>query len=167
MVDVGQQEAMARQIEDALGAREGDKAPGKGKILLIAALAVIVLAGAGFAGLKILQKPPHHGPPVPGKIISLPQETLNLSDGYLLQVTVAMQATTTANTKLIATDQPQLLNAEIMILGGFSYPELLAPGGKAAAQAKLLASFQKILGPSSGQTQVLAILFTSFVMEAG
>ena len=46
--------------------------------------------------LKPMLFPPHYKPgqKVPaGKIMSLPQNTINLSDGHLLQVTVALQLT--------------------------------------------------------------------------
>ena len=139
----------------------------KKKLIIVVGVAVL-----GFGGWTMMLKPmlfpPHYKPGeiVPlGKIVSLPQNTINLSDGHLLQVTVAVQLTAPASGSLLDDDGPEFLNSEIDIFGALTYPDLLTPAGRDAAQTALLASFQKIAGLSEGAQQITAVYFTNFVAQ--
>jgi flagellar basal body-associated protein FliL len=165
--------AAAQQAQaEAAAAAEAEpeeKKKGKGKLLVIVVLGAALLgAAAYFMVLKPMLFPPHYKPGQavpPGKIVSLPQDTINLSDGHLLQVTVALQLTAPAQSSEIDADNPKFLNAELDVFGALTYPDLLDPSGRAAAQAALLAAFQKIAGTSEGAQQVSAIYFTNFIAQ--
>jgi flagellar FliL protein len=150
---------------------EEPEAPKKrtGKKLVIIVLAVLLLGGGAYTMvLKPMLFPPHYKPgqPVPaGKIVSLPSDTINLVDGHLLQLTVALQLTAPAQSSAIDDDDPKFLNAELDVFGALTYPDLLSPAGRAAAQAALLQQFQRIAGTSEGAQQVSAVYFTSFVAQ--
>ncbi len=151
------------------GEPEGEKKKGKGKKMLIIGLGVPLLGFAAWSMvLKPMLFPPHYKPgqPVPaGKIMSLPQNTINLSDGHLLQVTVALQLTAPAQEATLTLEDPKFLNAEIDVFGALTMPDLLNPAGRTAAQASLLAAVQKIAGTSEGAQQVSAVYLTQFVTQ--
>ena len=95
-----------------------EEKPKSKKKLLIIVIAVVLLLAIGYLGVtKVIMKPvPHYGPnnpPANTTTYSLPSETLNLADGSLLQVTVALQLTAAANAKSISAFNPQLENALI------------------------------------------------------
>ncbi len=149
-------------------AGEGKKKGGAKKLLIIVVAAVVLVGAAYMMVLKPMLFPPHYKPgqPVPpGQIVSLPQNTINLSDGHLLQVTVAMQLTAPAVPATIAKDDPKFLNAELTVFGALTQPDLLNPAGRTAAQAALLQAFQQIAGTSEGAQQISALYFTNFVTQ--
>ena len=130
--------------------------------------ALVLGFGAWTMVLKPMLFPPHYKPgqKVPaGKIMSLPQNTINLSDGHLLQVTVALQLTAPAQQATLTEDDPKFLNAEIDVFGALTMPDLLNPAGRTAAQASLLTACQQIAGLSEGAQQVSAIYLTQFVTQ--
>jgi flagellar basal body-associated protein FliL len=165
------QAQQAEAIAKAAGAEEPEeeKKKGKLKLVLIGVLGAALLGGAAYMMvLKPMLFPPHYKPgqPVPpGKIVTLPQNTINLSDGHLLQVTVALQLTAPAQSSSISEDNPKFLNAELDVFGALTYPDLLDPSGRAAAQAALLKAVQQIAGTSEGAEQVSAIYFTNFIAQ--
>ena len=147
-----------------------EKPKSKKKLLIIVIVAVLLLA-IGYLGVtKVIMKPvPHYGPnnpPANTTTYSLPSETLNLADGSLLQVTVALQLTATANAKSIGTFNPQLENALIQDCGTWTYHRLLAANGKTLLSQQLLHSFQGILKPVDGGEQVSEVYFTAFTLQA-
>jgi flagellar basal body-associated protein FliL len=162
--------ATAQGAPAAEGAEEPEeKKKGKTKKMLIIGVGVAVLGFAAWTMvLKPMLFPPHYKPgeKVPaGKIMSLPQNTINLSDGHLLQVTVALQLTAPAQEGSLTLEDPKFLNAEIDVFGALNMPDLLNPTGREAAQASLLAAVQKIAGTSEGAQQVSAVYLTQFVTQ--
>jgi hypothetical protein len=65
----------------------------------------------------------------------------------------------------ITDDTPKFLNAELNVFGALTYPDLLSPTGRTAAQDALLQSFQTIAGLNEGGEQISALYFTSFVAQ--
>jgi flagellar basal body-associated protein FliL len=157
------QQALARQVEEALGE---PKKKGKAKLVLAGLLAVLLI-GAGVFGAKtmMVHHPLNPKDPPAGALVSLPQMTLNLADGSDLQVQLALRLSKPANAKTISTDQPLFANAEIAVFGQQTYSVLLTAQGKAAVLAALLSDFQSITGPADGVPQVLAVYYTDFVMQ--
>lgn len=156
------QAAVAEEPEE-----EKKKGGLKKKLIIVVGVAALGF-GAWTMMLKPMLFPPHYKPGQavpPGKIVSLPSDTINLSDGHLLQVTVALQLTAPAQDSAITEDNPKFLNSELEIFGALTYQDLLTPAGRAAAQATLLTAFQKIAGLSEGAQQVSAVYFTSFVAQ--
>ncbi len=148
---------------------EEDKPKGKKKLIIIIVAIILVLA-IGYLGVtKVILKPvPHYGPNDPPKnttTYSLPSETLNLADGSLLQVTLALQLTEVANVKSIGTFDPQMENALIQDCGTWTYHRLLAANGKMLLAQQLLHSFQGILKPVDGGEQVSEVYFTAFTLQ--
>jgi flagellar basal body-associated protein FliL len=138
------------------------------RFLVIAVAGIVVLAAAFLMVVKPMLFPPHYKPgqPVPnGAIVSLPSDTINLVDGHLLQLTVALQLTGPANTTKITAATPKFLNAELTVFGALTDPDLLNPAGRVAAQAALLQLFQHIAGTSEGAQQISALYFTSFIVQ--
>jgi flagellar protein FliL len=161
--------AAADDAPAADGAEEEEPKKGGAKkkiIIMVGALLVGYLAWSMV--LKPMLFPPHYKPgqKVPaGKIMSLPQNTINLSDGHLLQVTVALQLTAPAQEATLTLDDPKFLNAEIDVFSALTMPDLLNPAGRTLAQAGLLAACQKIAGLSEGAQQVSAVYLTQFVTQ--
>jgi flagellar basal body-associated protein FliL len=150
------------------GEEEEPKKGGAKKKIIIVVGALLVGFAAWTMVLKPMLFPPHYKPgqKVPaGKIMSLPQNTINLSDGHLLQVTVALQLTAPAQEATLTEDDPKFLNAEIDVFSALTMPDLLNPAGRTAAQGSLLAACQQIAGLSEGAQQVSAIYLTQFVTQ--
>lgn len=152
------------------GAVDEDKPKSKKKLLIIAVAVILLLAVGYFGVTKVMIKPaPHYGPnnpPANTTTYSLPSETVNLADGSLLQVTVALQLTAAASTKTIGTLNPQMENALIQDCGTWTYHRMLAANGKTLLSQQLLHSFQNILKPVDGGEQVSEIYFTAFTLQA-
>lgn len=132
---------------------------------LLSVLAVLMVLVAGSGGYLALRKP---GKPVavPGAVLPLPETTINLPGGHLLQVGVDVQLQEGVSTKSLPADvMPRMENAEIVVLSGFSYSRLLTTAGKASARADLMARFQAIGGPGRVGPAVMNVYFTDFVMQ--
>jgi len=150
------------------------------KKLLAAAGVVVVLLGA-VAAYSMLAKKPAGSAPVPGAIVDLPETTVNLPNGHLLQTTVALQLV--KGTTLTPPTMAALENAEIDTLSSFHYSVLLGASGKASAQAVLLQRFNAVVASTTatagtgtthaatGHTttsppaSILDVYFTVFVMQ--
>jgi flagellar basal body-associated protein FliL len=146
------------------GAKEEVKEK-KSKKKLIIILVVLLLVG--FEAKGMLLKPHYKaGQTVPlGTILPLDQLTVNMSDGHLVQASISLQLTKLA-AKSATTDVPRFDDAAITVLGAETYDALLAPGGRTAAKAAILALAQKILPPVDGDgEEVSAVYFTSFVVQ--
>jgi len=147
-----------------------EKPKSKKKLVILIPLVLILLAGGYFAVTKVMMKPPPHygasNPPPSAGTYSLPSETVNLSDGSLLQVTVVLQLTTVASTAAVAKFNAQMENALIQDCGTWTYRRLLVPGGKIMLAQQLLHSFQLILKPVDGGEQVTSVYFTAFTLQA-
>jgi flagellar protein FliL len=164
-------QASAEETAAAQGGEEGEGEEKKGglkKKLIIFLVVALVGFGAYSKVIKPKFFPPHYKPgqTVPaGKILSLGQNTINLSDGHLLQVSVALQLTEPAAMAKLTDEEPEFENAEIDVFGALTMPDLLDPAGREAAQASLLTALQKIAGTSEGAQQISAVYFTSFVTQ--
>jgi flagellar basal body-associated protein FliL len=160
--------AASDEAQAAEGDEEEPKKGGAKKKIIIVVGVLLVGFAAWTMVLKPMLFPPHYKPgqKVPaGKIMSLPQNTINLSDGHLLQVTVALQLTAPAQEATLTLDDPKFLNAEIDVFSALTMPDLLNPLGRTAAQASLLTACQKIAGFSEGAQQISAVYLTQFVTQ--
>ena len=182
----GPARAQVRSADPALLEPATPVAPGKdkdkkakkpkptGKKRLVKPIMMLVVAFLAFHVLSPKFIKPHYSAknPVPsGSIIELQTEaggssiTTNLSDGHLAQLAISLQMTKVANMKEEAKDEDELMGDTIAILGQSTYNELLAPSGRAALRAALLANYQQVLGPLDGAQQVSGVYFTSFVLQ--
>ncbi len=151
-------------------AEDGEQPKKKKKTKLIVIL-VVVLALVGFKEKGKFIKPHYsaaHPAPL-GQVYPLPTTspfTVSTADGHMVQTNIALQLTTAANTKKLATEEPAIENAVIEVLGSDTYQQLLNPAGRVQAQHAILAKVQKILGTVDGGQQVTAVLFTgTFVLQ--
>lgn len=149
---------------------------GKKRRLLLLGLVVGLLA----VGLLVV-KPMLSSPTAkvdltkqPGAVVTLDAITLNLADGRFLKAGLALQLTEAATRAHSVTgadgsavpptaatfDGAKALDAAISILGARSYAQLLAPGGRAKAQAQLS---QEIA--LRYDHEVMRVYFTQFVMQ--
>jgi flagellar basal body-associated protein FliL len=138
----------------------------KSKKKLVIIMLVVFLIG-GFEAKSMLLKPHYKaGQTVPlGTILPLDQLTVNMSDGHLVQASIDLQLTKLA-AKSATLDVPRFDDAAITVIGGETYDALLAPGGRTAVKAAILALAQKILPPVDGDgEEVSAVYFTSFVVQ--
>jgi len=141
-------------------------------------IGVVVLIAAAAVGYKELHHAPPPTGPVPGAVVDLPETTVNLPNGHLLQVALAMELV--KGEKLVGPMMAALQNSEIDILSSFHYSVLLTTAGKTRALAALRSGLNAALkgapgqgvaggvppGTSSaGSTRVLGAYFTYFVMQ--
>ena len=139
--------------------------PKKSKKKLIVIVAVLLVGAYVAKGMLITTHFKKGQEAPPGQIAPLDQLTVNMSDGHLVQTSIDMQLTTVADTKTITADTPLYDDAAISVVGNETYAALLAPGGRAALKAQLLAAFQKIAGTSEGAQQVSAVYFVGLVVQ--
>lgn len=143
----------------------------KRKLIIIAAVALVLLAAGGFAAKSMLAP----AAPVPdpkkelGAVVTVNPITLNLADGRFLKIGLALQLDKAATpvaasgdgaTTAVTVDSAKALDAAIAILGQRTYNQLLAPGGRAAAQHALDVEVAKRY-----DGDVLKVYFTEFVMQ--
>lgn len=145
------------------------KPKGKRKLLVVVGL-VAVLGVAGLAYPKLTHKKPAGYKSVAlavpnGPIESLDPVTVNLSDGHLLQVGVAVQLTLSADAKKVTAMEPRILDAVISTFSAWTYPNLLGTTGHEQARQQLEARLQSLFPPVAGAPQIAGVYFTSFVMQ--
>jgi flagellar FliL protein len=145
---------------------------GKRRLLLLAL--VLVLIGVGVVVGKPMLSPSKAEPDLtlqPGAVVTLDPITLNLADGRFLKLGLALQLSKAATNEASAAagastagasgfDGAKALDAAISILGTRSYQQLLAPGGRAKAQADLSAEVGRRY-----ERAVMRVYFTQFVMQ--
>ncbi len=155
----------AATTKSATAPPEADKA--KRKISKKAILIALVVLAAGYvAKTKLLKTHYAAGQKVPlGAIVPLGTITTNLSDGHLAQVSLSLQLTAPASTKLVAGDQDMLTATAVSDLGAQTYNGLILPAGRAALRAQLLAGFRADLGTADGAPQVAAVYVTQFILQ--
>jgi flagellar basal body-associated protein FliL len=146
---------------------EAQKSTGKKKKLaVILAIVVVLIVAGAVVKLKMSKTVYRPGQPVPaGQVVSLGTVTVALSDGHLVQATIALQMTKPASQTEEADDSAHLEDVAVTVLGQQSYTGLLVSSGRTAAQQQLLTSFQQVLGPADGAPQVSAVYFTGFVLQ--
>src|SRR5579875_1604660 len=142
-------------------------APAKKPPKKLLASLIVVLAVAAF-GVEKFALPKHKATvAVPGSLLKLPVTTVNLPNGGLLQVGLAVevQKGTGGRSGLPAWDIAKMEDDEITILSVFPEQVLLSAAGKAEAKADLLEAFRKVVGPGPVGPGVMAVFYTDLVMQ--
>jgi hypothetical protein len=134
------------------------------KLLAAAALAVAVVS-VGLDKFALPKNKPKVA--VPGSLLRLPVTTVNLPNGGLLQVGLAVevQKGTGGRAGLSAWDIARMEDDEITVLSVFPEQTLLSAAGKAEAKADLLEAFRKVVGPGPVGPGVMAVYYTDLVMQ--
>lgn len=162
------------------------KKKGKGLLIPAVVLAVGLVVGGYFFMSSSKAKPAAGATSTTtttalGKIVSLDPITLNLSDGHVLKVGMALQLTAKPKDKEIAAataggggeggsssasssklggQEAKALDLAIADLGNKTFDELSKPGGRTAAKEELS---EKIHEAYEGD--VVSVYFTNFVMS--
>jgi flagellar FliL protein len=143
------------------------------KLFLVVGVLVLLLGVGGFLAKDLLGGPSAPTPDpttVAGKVETLSPITLNLADGRYLKLTLALQLSQAAGLEAgtqgegaavaPAVDGAQALDAAIDVLGRRTYAQLLAAGGRAAAQKALSVEVRKRY-----DGKVLRVYFAEFLMQ--
>ena len=160
--------ASTGRIDAVSGNGAGAPKPKKSKKKRLMVLIVAVVVAAFAADKFVLSKKPKPTKAVPGTVVLLPETTLNLADGSLLQVKLAIELQKGVGGKsgsLPAWQVARIEDDEITTLSGFSQATLLSSGGKAKAMTDLLNEFRAIAGPGPVGPAVMAVYYTDFVMQ--
>ena len=151
---------MATSVKQAPApeAEDGAKAaPGKKKLDLLALPVVALLAGWFFLlgpGSGGAAEP---AKPKPGEVLELQPITMNLADGRLLKVGIALEPTYDGAYGLSGA---KALDETIAFLGEHSYEQLAAPGARQVAKEELSKRISKRY-----DKKILEVYFTEFVMQ--
>lgn len=139
-------------------------------MILVGIVVVLVAAGLGY---RELAHPRSTTTSTPGKVVNLPETTVNLPNGHLLQVSVALQLV--QGEQITAAEMVVIENDEIDTLSSFHFSELLTTTGKTAARSALVSEFNSVIDPAGPPPTtivtraeagpVLAVYFTYFVMQ--
>lgn len=172
--------AIATAVPPTSAATKGKEKPKKSakskkskKQLIIMVVPLLLLLGVGgFIGKGMLAGPAAAAPDpktVAGNVVPLTSMTLNLADGRYLKITLALQlskfaspaaAGAEAANTTTSFDGAKALDSAISVLGQRTYRQLIAPGGRAAAQKVLSAEVKQRY-----DGEVLQVYFTEFLMQ--
>lgn len=156
---------MATQQKDsaaAPAASEQTEKRSRKKVLLAGPLLVAVLAGWFFllgpgSGSGEAQEAKE---PEPGEVLALEPITMNLADGRLLKVGLALQLPLESSGGHGEVSGSVALDEAIAYLGEHSYEQLAAPDARQRAKAELSARVAERY-----HHEVLEVYFTEFVMQ--
>lgn len=129
----------------------------RGRLVLLLVGGLAALAAAYWFLLAGGDEQPAE--PVKGEVVSLEPITMNLADGRLLKVGLALQLTEAAAEHGEVSGAPALDEA-IAFLGEHSFAELSAKGAREKAKAEL----SRRVGERY-HGDVMEVLFTEFVMQ--
>ncbi len=142
-------------VEEVKGSRKKlFLAAGGGLVLALAAAWFLVLAPPGSSG------PVEPTEPEAGEVVSLEPITMNLADGRLLKVGLAVQLEKIDGEAETPFSGAMALDEAITVLGERTFADLSAPGGREKAKSEL--SHRVAERYEHG---VLSVLFTQFVMQ--
>ena len=108
-------------------------------------------AGSGEAGAKA---------PEAGEVLELEPITMNLADGRLLKIGLALQFIVPDGELHGEPSGSKALDEAISFLGAHTYEQLVAPAGREAAKAELSKRVSERY-----HHDVMAVYFTEFVMQ--
>jgi flagellar FliL protein len=157
----------------------------KGLPLIPIIIAAVVAAGAAGGGAMFLMKgdAPHaegeaaegeHAAPAAAPLAQAqyielaPAFVVNLADpgpARYLQVDVQLVARKSTAAAAVEAQKPALRNALLMLFSQQTQAQVMDRAGKEALQAAALAEVQRVLETETGDPQIDALLFTSFVTQ--
>jgi flagellar FliL protein len=155
--------AKTKQAPAQDGAEAVEPAPtgGRKKILLLAAPLLALVAGGWFVlgpgagtGEAVAEAPE------PGVVLELEPITMNLADGRLLKVGLALQVVAEPTGSHGEVTGAVALDEAISYLGGHTYDQLVAPATREVAKQELSKRVYERY-----HHDVLEVYFTEFVMQ--
>ena len=149
---------MATTKVDPAATQEAPVTGGRRRLLLVAGPLVLVLIVAWFFVLGPGSRPSSAEPTVkePGEVLALEPITMNLADGRLLKLGLALQLPEGAG----EVNGSVALDEAISFLGSHSYAQLTPPAGRQKAKLELS---QRVAKRYHGE--VLEVYLTEFVMQ--
>lgn len=149
--------ARKKKVEPEEGTEE-KKGKSKVKLIGIAVVALLVAGGAYMFLLAPKKATASAKPkPVPGAVIPLDPIYINLTDGHVLQLRLALQAVKTATEP---PDGSKALDLAISELSNRKIAEFSSDVGREKAKATLVAAVSKAY-----DGDVMDVYFTTFVMQ--
>jgi len=147
---------------DGEGEEEAAKGGGKKKkLMIVLPLLVVLIAGwfflLGPGSGGAAEKP---AKPEPGEVVQLEPITMNLADGRLLKLGLALQLPLEGGGGHGEVSGSVALDEAIAYLGEQTYDQLAAPGARQAAKKELSHRVEKRYHHG-----VLEVYFTEFVMQ--
>ncbi len=143
----------------------------KGKLMLIIIL-VVLLAGGGGAGWYFMQgkKDPHAAPEkkveAPPVFEKLEQFTVNLVGGeHYLQTEVSLKVSDPKLSEEIKLHMPEIRDVLLRLLSSKQAEDLATMEGKKQLSEEIQKQINKVLGVKKPNEGVLAVLFTSFIIQ--
>jgi len=136
------------------------------RLLLLLPLIAVLAAAVVLIGPRLLGAGKSHasGRPAaraPGVMVGLPTLTTNLDDGHLVQFRLDLQLAPGVAATAVTSEEPRIADAEISVMGRWSMPAILAPGGRSRALSELLGRIRQIVGAHV----VVAAYYTEFVAQ--
>ena len=162
---------------------DGGKKGGKGKLILIIVLAILVVSGitvgtlffTGVLGSGKSSKDDagdeHAEEVVLGPVTYFelkPEFVVNFEGeqkANYLQVDIQLMTRNAAAINVFEEHAPLIRNNILLILSGQKYDELRSLEGKEKMRAEVLAGVQQIVEEELGSPAVEAVFFTSFIMQ--
>ncbi|GAA3288845.1 flagellar basal body-associated FliL family protein [Dactylosporangium vinaceum] len=146
--------------------KSAEPAPAKGgkkKLIMIAAIALVVLVGGGVGGYLMLKpkKAEAEPAPTPGVVSVLDAITINLADGHYLKLKMTLQATTEAAE---APDGSEALDIAIDEYSGRKMDQLMSNAERERTKKELIAKVVKAY-TKDGKKEIMDIYFTTFVIQ--
>ena len=134
----------------------------KKKLLVAGGAAVVALLAAWYLllGPGAGHEPVEPKAPVPGEVLALEPITMNLADGRLLKVGLALQLAEGAGGGHGPVNGSIALDEAIAFLGTHRYDQLAVPAGREAAKTELSKRVAKRY-----HDEVMEVYFTEFVMQ--
>lgn len=173
---------MAKNTEDnEIELDASVKKGGKGKLILIITLIVLLLSGAtvgtlyftGVIGAKgkpekadEKEKVAEQGPAIYYALT--PEFIVNFEGNQqanYLQVEIQLMTRHPEVIEILKHENPMIRNNVLLLLSGQKYDELRTLAGKEKLRAEVLKAIQKVVKTESGKPGVEAVYFTSFIMQ--
>jgi flagellar FliL protein len=154
-----------------------EKKPGRGGLIIVILVALIVVGGLGFAGFKMLKKSPvSAGQAQAGAVDERPALYLQLDPAFVvnfkddqalrfLQVGVNVMSRDPAAIQAAKDADPVIRNALLMLFSAQDFASLSDIKGKQKLQVLALAEIQRVVREKIGRPGIDAVYFTSFIMQ--
>lgn len=157
--------------EDSPGTEEKS---GAGKWVLVTAVVIVLLAGAGLGAFFFLQGEGSDSeekadvkPPLVYRALE-PELLGNIEGGArvrFVQIGVVLAGRDAKLMESADRHMPVIRNDLLMLLSGKTYEDLITHAGKEATRTEMLETIRGVLTRHTGHPVVESIYFTSFVMQ--
>jgi flagellar FliL protein len=141
------------------------------RILVVAALAVIALAGGATWHLlsdPTLSDEAQTRDERPGVFVALEPLTVNLQperSREFLQIGLSVKLAREDAAEALKARMPEVRNAMLLLLASKTSADLLSTSGKQKLAAEVLAELKKPFGASRTAEAIESVLFTSFIIQ--